>query len=166
VIANTLQVRKVEKKDEPILAGIIRAVFEEHDAPRRGTVYADPTTDHLFDLFDCNGAVLWVAVLKNEIVGCCGIYPTDGLPNHTAELVKFYLSPHARGLGVGKKLMELSIQSAKQLGYQELYLESMPAFSKAVKLYTQLGFKKLEKAMGNSGHTSCSIWMLLKLTNN
>jgi putative acetyltransferase len=39
----------------------------------------------------------------------------------------------------------------------------MPQFSKAVDFYNRLGFKPLEKAMGKSGHTSCSIWMLLPL---
>ena len=160
-----LTIRKMEKRDEPFLADIIRAVFEEHKAPKEGTVYSDPTTDHLYDLFQNTSSILWVAEWDHQIVGCCGVYPTEGLPEKTAELVKFYLSPIARGKGIGKQLMEKSIQSAKELGYADLYLESMPQFSRAVDFYNRLGFKQLKNALGNSCHTSCSIWMLLRLVD-
>jgi putative acetyltransferase len=156
-------IRGVMKQDEPCLGAIIKAVFEEHDAPRQGTVYSDPTTDHLFDLFTKNGSLLWVAEWNHQVVGCCGIYPTEGLGDGTAELVKFYVTPSARGRGIGKKLIEKSIDSAKELGYKELYLESMPQFSNALNLYERLGFKILKKPLGNSGHTACSIWMHLFL---
>lgn len=159
----TVSIRQVEKSDEPVLAAIIRSVFEEYDAPKRGTVYSDPTTDHLFELFEQTRSVLWVARMNDEIVGCCGIYPTEGLPIETAELVKFYLSPLARGKRIGKQLMEKCIRSANELGYTKIYLESLPQFTNAIKLYERMGFTQLEKALGNSGHTSCSIWMILEL---
>ena len=41
-------IRSLEEKDNLKLAGIIREVFIEHDAPREGTVYSDPTTDNLY----------------------------------------------------------------------------------------------------------------------
>lgn len=108
----TLFIREVEKNDEPILAAIIRTVFEEYHAPKNGTVCSDPTTDHLFNLFDRSGAILWVAEWNNQIESCCGIYPTESLPGDAAKLVKFYLSPQARGKGIGKQLIEKSIQPA------------------------------------------------------
>lgn len=166
MITAEIYIREVAKKDEPHLAAIIRAVFEEHEAPKQGTVYSDPTTDHLFELFKREGATLWVATTNEEILGCCGIYPTEGLPLDTAELVKFYLCPTARGKGIGKLLLEKSISAARQWGYKKIYLESMPQFSKAVRFYKRLGFQSLQQSMGNSGHTSCSIWMLLQLENN
>lgn len=159
----TLSIRKVEKRDEPYLAAIIRAVFEEHNAPKKGTVYSDPTIDYLYDLFENAESILWVAEWDYQLVGCCGVYPTEGLPAKIAELVKLYICPNARGFGIGRQLIKKSIESAKEMGYEKLYLESMPHFSKAVDFYNRLGFKSLEKAMGNSGHTSCSIWMLLSL---
>jgi len=155
--------RAVNKEDNVLLARMIRQVFEEHNAPQSGSVFSDPTTDDLFGLFRKPSSVLWVAVLNGIPVGCCGIYPTDGLGNNCAELVKYYLAESARGQGTGRHLMEKCISSARELGYQELYLESMPHFSKAVGIYKKLGFRKLNKPMGNSGHTSCTIWMLLEL---
>jgi putative acetyltransferase len=155
--------REVKKEDNILLARMIRQVFKEHDAPESGTVFSDPTTDDLFGLFDLNRSVLWVAELDGVALGCCGIYPTEGLENSCAELVKYYLAESERGRGTGRQLMELCIASARKLGYKKLYIESMPQFSKAVRIYEKLGFRKLSSPLGNSGHTTCTIWMLLEL---
>ena len=155
--------REVKKEDNVLLARMIRQVFKEHDAPQSGTVFSDPTTDDLFGLFRKSRSVLWVAELDSLALGCCGIYPTEGLENSCAELVKYYLAESERGKGTGRQLMELCIASARKLGYKKLYIESMPHFSKAVRIYEKLGFRKLSSPLGNSGHTTCDIWMLLEL---
>ena len=155
--------REIKKEDNVHLARMIRQVFKEHDAPQSGTVFSDPTTDDLFGLFRKTRSVLWVAELDGLPVGCCGIYPTEGLENKCAELVKYYLSESERGRGTGRQLMEKCIDSARDMAYQKLYLESMPHFSKAVRIYEKLGFRKLSGPLGNSGHTTCNIWMLLEL---
>ena len=152
-------IRQVEEKDNLSLATIIRKVFEEHDAPRQGTVYSDPTTDNLFELFQTTKAILWVVEIDKQPVGCCGIYPTSGLENGCAELVKFYVSGELQSLGYGRLLMERCIESAKELGYKKIYLESMPQFAKAVGIYQKQGFRNLTHPLGNSGHSGCTIWM-------
>lgn len=160
---STVIFREVKREDNVLLARMIRQVFVEHNAPRSGTVFSDPTTDDLFGLFRKTGSLLWVAEVDGIPVGCCGIYPTEGLENSCAELVKYYLAASVRGRGTGRVLMEKCIHSARKLGYQTLYLESMPHFSKAVRIYTKLGFRNLSNPLGNSGHTTCDIWMLLDL---
>ena len=97
------------------------------------------------------------------ILGCCGIFPTENLPEKTVELVKFYLTREARGKGIGKLLMEKCLEKAKEIGYNQVYLESLPAFSKAVSIYEKQGFQYLEKALGDSGHSGCNLWMIKKL---
>jgi len=37
-----------------------------------------------------------------------------------------YFLPEARGLGLGAKMMERCLQSAKDFGYEKCYLETMP----------------------------------------
>ena len=155
--------RKVEPKDNALLSQMIRTVFEEHDAPKEGTVYSDPTTDDLNQLFKTPKSALWIAEINGKTVGCCGIYPTQGLHENCAELVKLYLSENTRGKGIGKTLMQKSLNSAKEFGYKEIYLESLPVYAKAIEMYILDGFKKLEKPLGASGHTSCNVWMLKKL---
>ncbi|WP_319501069.1 GNAT family N-acetyltransferase [uncultured Draconibacterium sp.] len=158
-----MKIRKVLRSDNKHLADLIRAAFIEYDAPRKGTVYSDPTTDNLYELFQNEKSILWVAEKDGEILGCCGIYPTDGLPKGCAELVKFYLLAKARGNGLGTRLMQQSIESAKELGYSEIYIETLPEFDNAVGMYERAGFEKLDKPLGDSGHTGCDIWMLRRL---
>jgi putative acetyltransferase len=152
-------IREIEEADNLLLAQIIRKSFEEFGAPTQGTVYSDPTTDDLFRLFRTNNSVLWVALADDKIVGCCGIYPTRGLPENCAEVVKFYLSAESRKKGIGKALLAKNIESARLFGSTKLYLESLPQFSDAIKLYEKQGFHKLDEPLGESGHSTCNIWM-------
>ncbi|MDR2651471.1 MAG: GNAT family N-acetyltransferase [Prevotellaceae bacterium] len=156
-------IRQIEEKDNSDLAKIIRNTFVEYCAPREGTVYSDSRTDDLFTLFRKSGSILWVAVIDGHVEGCCGIFPTEGLDNDCAELVKFYLNPGFRGRGIGKKLISKSIQFAKQWGYKHLYLESCAQFVQAVGMYEKIGFERLEHPLGNSCHNLCNIWMIKEL---
>jgi len=155
--------RPIEKKDNEELSRLIKKVFEEFGIDMPGTVYTDPTTDALYELFQTPGSVYWIAEENNVMLGGCGIYPTEGLPEGYAELVKLYLSAESRGKGIGNALMQKSIESAKEMGYTHLYLESFPALGKAVSLYILNGFTHLKKALGNSVHYACTIWMERKL---
>ena len=163
-MASTITIRNIELKDNVAIAAVIRAALTEFGANKPGTVYYDPTTDHLFELFQTEGgSVYYIAEIDGTIVGGCGIFPTEGLPTGTCELVKLYLSNTARGTGLGKKLLLQSMQWSKENGYTQVYLESMPELSKAVAIYENVGFERLTQAMGNSGHCGCDIWMLKKL---
>jgi putative acetyltransferase len=155
--------RSLEKKDNREIAELIRTVFREFNIARPGTVYFDPTTDDLFTLFSIPGAKYWIAEVQGMITGGCGVYPTPGLPEGCAELVKFYLKASYRGKGVGWQLMEKTFESARNLGYKQLYLESLPELGKAISLYERAGFKSIPTHLGNSGHFGCDIWMLKDL---
>jgi putative acetyltransferase len=158
-----MQIRPIEPGDNQALANIIRTALGEFGANKPGTVYFDPTTDALFELFRTPGSYYYVAILNDKIVGGCGIYPTDNLPEGTCELVKLYVAKEARGTGLGKELMEKSMIWAKENSYTQVYLESMPELAKAVSIYEKVGFKPLDHPLGNSGHCGCDIWMLKKL---
>ncbi|MBP1638436.1 MAG: acetyltransferase [Bacteroidetes bacterium] len=156
-------IRPIEPEDNLLLAALIRKVFREYGIDRPGTVYTDPTTDALYQLFETPGSVCWVAVDDGIPVGSCGVYPTEGLPFGCAELVKFYLSSSYRGKGLGKRLLQQCFDSARALGYDQLYLESFPELATAVGMYEKAGFRSVSHALGNSGHTACTIWMVKML---
>lgn len=151
--------RSILPEDNFELASVIRSVLKEHGVDKPGTVYTDPTTDALFELFQTKGSQYWVAIEDSVILGGCGIFPTKGLPEGYAELVKLYVSSEARNKGIGHHLMELCFQSAKDFGFTNLYLETLPELAKAVSMYERLGFKRLSKSLGDSGHFACHIWM-------
>lgn len=159
-----IQIRHIEQKDNVLLANIIRSCFHDYDVKcTAGTVYQDPTTDDLYSLFQAPKSLLWVAELEGELVGCCGIFPTENLPENCTELVKFYISENGRGKGIGRLLLEKTINTAREFGYSQVYLESIPEFSTAVSIYEKQGFKFLEKPLGNTGHSGCNLWMLKEM---
>jgi len=155
--------RKILPDDNVHIAHIIRTALEEYGVDRPGTVYTDPTTDELFSLFQQDHSVYFIAELNGQLVGGCGVYPTIGLPKDCAEIVKLYISKEARGLHIGFQLLELCANEAHKMGYQSLYLETLPELDKAVSLYERCGYKMLEKPLGESGHFACSIWMLKEI---
>ena len=158
-----MQIRPIEPGDNVELAKVIRGALTEFGANKPGTVYFDPTTDALYELFRTPGSYYFVATIDHKVVGGCGIFPTDNLPEGTCELVKLYVAKEARGTGLGKQLMEESMSWAKANGYTQVYLESMPELAKAVSIYEKVGFKSLDGPLGNSGHCGCDIWMLKEL---
>lgn len=156
-------IREIQQTDNPFLSKIVKDTLAEFGANHPNTVYYDPTTDTLYELFQKEKAKYFVAVVDGKIVGGGGIYPTDGLDTDTCELVKMYLLPEARGLGLGKTLIEKCIATAKESGFKKIYLETMPELKQALNVYAKFGFDYLKGPMGNSGHTGCSLWMLLSL---
>ena len=160
---SNILIRKIQSSDNQVLAGIIRSSLIEFNAAKPGTVYFDPTTDALYELFQTPGSIYFVLEENGEVMGGAGLYPTAGLPAGVCELVKLYLSKNARGKGFGNQLMEKCIHQARQMGYDNIYLESMPELKMAVSMYLKFGFRHIDHEMGNSGHTGCDIWMVKEL---
>ncbi|HMT75058.1 MAG TPA: GNAT family N-acetyltransferase [Chitinophagaceae bacterium] len=126
-------------------------------------MYYDKTTDALFELFQKEKSVYFIAEKDGKIVGGGGIYPTDGLPADTCELVKMYLLPEARGTGLGSQLITHCLEQAKDFGFSKVYLETMNELKAALKVYARMGFTYLDGPMGNSGHFGCPLWMIKEI---
>jgi putative acetyltransferase len=162
-LLSKIQINEIEPDDNQALAIIIRNCLTEFGANVPGTVYFDPTTDALFELFQTRRSVYFVAKLDGKILGGSGIFPTEGLPVDTCELVKMYLLPEARGIGLGRKLIEISLGWASANGFNNVYLETLPELRLAVNVYEKFGFKYLKEPIGQSKHFGCGIWMLKNL---
>lgn len=158
-----LTIREIQKEDNARLAFIIRNVLVEFKANHPGTVYYDESTDNLFQLFQKTDTIYYVAILDDEIVGGCGIYTTEGLPENYCELVKMYLLPQARGLGIGKTLINKCFEFAKQKDFTHIYLESMPELTNAIIVYKKFGFEFIQQRLGNACHFGCQIKMLKQI---
>lgn len=160
---DNILIRIIQPSDNKDLASIVRNCLEEFGAARPGTVYFDPSTDRLFDVFQTKGSRYFTALSDGKIAGGAGIFPSPGLPEDTCELVKMYLSPALRGKGLGKLLIEKSLAFAKEAGYKHVYIETLPELRKAMSVYEKFGFRYLDGPMGNTGHFGCDIWMLMDL---
>ncbi len=162
-MSDAILIRPIQPEDNQALAIIIRNSLAEFGANKPGTVFYDPTTDALFELFQTKGSAYFIEEENGINVGGGGLFPTEALPEGTCELVKMYLHQHARGKGLGNRLIEHSLIWAKNNGYQQCYLETMPELKQALKVYELMGFSYLDGPLGNSGHFGCDRWMLKAL---
>lgn len=158
-----INIRTIKREDDKELSHIVKDTLAEFGANKPGTVYYDPTTDHLSEVFKKSRSIYYVAELDGIVVGGGGIYPSDGLDEDTCELVKMYLRPKARGIGLGRLLIDKCIAFAVEAGYKQIYLETMPELKQALKTYEKFGFEYINQPMGNTGHFGCDLWMLKKL---
>jgi putative acetyltransferase len=158
-----IHIRPIRLEDNASIATIIRMALSEFGADKPGTVFFDPTTDNLFKLFSISGSFYFVAEQNGKLLGGSGVYPTPGLPKACCELVKLYLIREMRGLGLGMQLMEKCFQKAIELGFNKMYLETMPELRTAIGLYEKAGFSFLPGPMGQSGHYGCDLWMIKNL---
>ena len=157
-----IAIRPLAPADAAALASVIRDTLAEFGAAKPGTAYYDASTDHLPALFAATprSAYFVAEGAGGAVLGGGGIFPTQGLPADTVELVKLYLLPAARGLGVGKALILACVAAARAAGYGRLYLETTAELTQAIPLYERLGFTCLDHALGDSGHFGCQIRML------
>ena len=153
-------IRKIEEKDNQQLGDIVQKVLTEMGAPKIGTAYSDPFLFDLYRVYSEPKSVYYVVELNDKIVGGCGIGP---LKDAVCELQKMYFLPETRGFGLGKKIIETCLHDAQSFGYEYCYLETMPYMVAAQKLYKQFGFEYIDAPMGETGHTSCPVWMLKSL---
>ena len=158
-----IHIRPIRREDNIAIASVIRKVLTEFKADKPGTVFFDPTTDSLFQLFAVRNAVYFIAEADGEVVGGSGVFPTTGLPSGYCELVKLYLLPEMRGQGYGLKLMEKCFKKSIEFGFSHIYLETMPELRSAIGLYEKAGFSYLPGPLGQSGHFGCDLWMIKNL---
>lgn len=77
-----------------------------------------------------------------RLVGTVGLYPIDG---ETIELRKMYFAKDLRGKGYGRKMLARMIETAKNLGYKRIYLETASVLKAAIHLYEKFGFQPVEE---------------------
>lgn len=160
---NNFKIREIQLKDNQKIAKVIRKILIEFGVPKVGTAYADKILDTLYEAYDTEKAIYYVIEKEGEIFGGAGIKQLDNYEGNVCELQKMYFLPEARGIGMGSKMMETCLQKAKEFGFEQCYLETLPYMEDARKLYRKAGFKDLDAPMGDTGHYSCNLWMLKEL---
>lgn len=77
-----------------------------------------------------------------EIIGGAGLGPFAGLnpEDRIGEIRELFVRPSYRNLGLGRKLLEACLSSAKTMNYQRIYLETTPEMINAQRLFKSFGF--------------------------
>ncbi len=161
-MSNSIEIRPITKKDNAETAAMIRHVLVEQHAPKTGTAYEDKALDDLFEHYHKPRAQYFVLTENNTIIGSAGIDAIEE-GSEVCELQKMYFHPAARGRGLGEKMMKTCLTFAKDNKFKACYIETLPGMKAAQKLYLKTGFKYIDHRMGNTGHFSCTVWMLKKL---
>jgi putative acetyltransferase len=85
-----------------------------------------------------HGGHIYMAYLGPEAVGCVAL---ESMGGGVYELSKMAVTPHLRGQGLGRRLLEHAIKQAKALGAKSLFLGSNSKLENAVHLYESVGFQ-------------------------
>ena len=114
----------------------IRALIESLDIYMLGLYPAESTHRVDATTLSSQNARFFAALLDGIVVGCGGIM----LEHDYAEIKRIFVSPQARGLGVGRKLLETLETEARQLGFNLLKLETGIYQPEALALFKAMGF--------------------------
>ncbi|MCI5081626.1 MAG: helix-turn-helix domain-containing GNAT family N-acetyltransferase [Saprospiraceae bacterium] len=105
------------------------------------------------------GSILF-AQYEGETIGTCALIPMED-PEYDFELAKMAVSPKAQGKGIGYLLGKAILAKAKELGAQQVYLESNTKLGPAINLYHKLGFQKVPGR--DTPYERCNIQMAVTL---
>ena len=90
---------------------------------------------------------LLLAFEDDELAGCIALRKIRAT---TCEMKRLFLRPGFRGRGLGRVLVERIIEEARQIGYTQMCLDTLPGrMDQAIALYKSIGFKEIEPYYNN-----------------
>jgi len=99
------------------------------------------------------GALLLVQDPAGEVVGTAAV---RFLAPGVGELKRMWLRPTCQGRGLGRRLMDASLEEARRLGCRSLRLDTESKLEAAVHLYRAYGFVEIPRYNDNR---RADIWM-------
>lgn len=113
---------------------------------------------HLEEKYGMPEGRLYLAYLDGKAVGCVGLRK---LQEGQCECKRLYVRPGFRGKGIGKQLMLRILQDAREIGYREMLLDTLPFLESALGLYREIGFQEIPAY--NDSPVETTIYMKLDL---
>jgi ribosomal protein S18 acetylase RimI-like enzyme len=108
------------------------------------------------------GALLLARGSDGTPLGCVALRAME--TSGCSEMKRLYVSPEARGMGLGRSLALAVIDAARNAGYQELRLDTLPSMTDAQALYHRLGF--IPTAPYYDTPVQGTVFLALRLSSN
>ena len=83
------------------------------------------------------GGALLIAYNGEDAIGCAGLRMIN---SEVAELKRMYVLTEYNGQGIGKKMLGIIIDIARELNYKKIKLDTLPGMTQAQRLYRSFGF--------------------------
>ena len=90
--------------------------------------------------FDPDRERCWIAERAGRRLGCVFVAKED---ETTARLRLLFLEPEARGLGLGRRLVDETLRFSREAGYSHMILWTHAMLTPARKIYADVGFEKI-----------------------
>jgi DNA-binding MarR family transcriptional regulator/GNAT superfamily N-acetyltransferase len=94
------------------------------------------------ETWDASRERCWIAERNGEIVGSVFVVAEN---KRVAKLRLLLVEPSARGLGLGRRLVEEVVGFAKQVGYKRIELWTQSELRAARKIYKAMGFRRISE---------------------
>jgi ribosomal protein S18 acetylase RimI-like enzyme len=134
-----LEIRKAEENDKEQVWKIIEAVISSGDT----YVFApDSPKEKMLAYWFAPDKKTYVALFEDKIVGT--FYLKDNQPDLGSHVANagYMVAPEAKGMRVGRKMAEFSLEEAKKLGYEAMQFNFVVKSNEiAVRLWQNLGFE-------------------------
>jgi ribosomal protein S18 acetylase RimI-like enzyme len=87
---------------------------------------------------------LLLALADGQPAGCCALRPLDEVDEPNAsEMKRLYVRPAFRRFGLGRQLVEATLDAGRRLGYAAILLDTLDDMEAARTLYEDLGFEEV-----------------------
>jgi len=149
-----LQIKAYEHKYHKQFKDISLDWLHSHDLYEKA---GDALLDHPQKYID-NGSFIFLAHYDDEIVGTVSLSP---LEKNTFEIMKLGVIDGYKGLGIGRKLMQICIDICQKKEVKLITLDTSSKLQNAIKLYEKLGFVHVK--ITASYYESADVKMELKL---
>lgn len=137
--------RAIFPDDLPAVTAIFREYVQSPTANLDFQDYKQEFAELSGKYAEPDGGVL-LPVVEGRVVGCAALRRVE---DGTCELKRVYVRPVARGMDLGRKLVEEMLRVAREAGYRRMCLDVLPEFVAAQRLYESLGFVTAEPVSFN-----------------